>query len=284
VTGVVRVAFLAVSLVACAEDAYEPDVLGGEQARAEWLVAEDGTRHLHRWIHADSGESCQWTDAGDGVLRCLPGSRAQREYIDPGCEQVAYWSSRMAWEVVDGQFEAFVLGDPFTVTRTYTWYGDACWENQLPQPIPVRPRVLLLPAESFATAADVVAEGRGQLRAIIQVGADGSRLRRLDAVHVGTGAVCSVTDDSLGGWECKGGPFQSQHVPVEVRTVGTSRLRWKVFADPAGDWVSAPYSIHDSELGLDCEFELRGDRWVCAPRGVTPAPDTLVSAVLTLDP
>jgi hypothetical protein len=64
-----------------AGDAY-PTPGSGSRLHAQYLQAEDGTRTFAGWLDTTRGESCRFSVADDGEVRCLP---ARNGAVDRGC-------------------------------------------------------------------------------------------------------------------------------------------------------------------------------------------------------
>lgn len=250
---------LLIALTAC-DEPYDPGLVSGSQATIRWLQASDGTQELVAWVDRPTGLDCTWRDVGDGLWRCLPGG-SRSVFLDGACTELGFaGSAPVGWRIVDGTFEAWSLG----ARRTAMTWGISFGVCAPAGEADVANANERLPDDRFATAS-IERAGDEDLVAAIRTGSDGSRERLATPIDPHHGFPCEIAMTQDGCWT--GSDDDDRH-PLEERVVGSGRLRWKVLADPHGDWTSPPRGNYDSELGVDCAFlplTLGDGRQWCAP-------------------
>lgn len=113
----------------------------GTRLKARWQVAEDGARQfVFQWHDSLRGETCSFTTAADGVLRCLPSTYAAlTAYTNDSCTQRAFGfaptcgnastpNTALVFEQANcgTLYRAFELGAAVSSTGLYVISGASC--------------------------------------------------------------------------------------------------------------------------------------------------------------
>lgn len=114
--------------------------VSGARLKAKYLEGADGSRQFFAWYDTTRGVDCSFSEAADGVWRCLPSGAdsgyffadaacsQQVSLVPKGCAAPAYAlvldHSACRWRPAT---RVFLLGAPFTGPVIYYWVsGAAC--------------------------------------------------------------------------------------------------------------------------------------------------------------